>query len=37
MFVLALPVAFMYWDMKAYNMCMSWDGATKEECIHYLD
>lgn len=37
MFVLLLPVVFVHWNLKAYNECMSWDGATEEECLPYLD
>lgn len=40
-FVLSLPVALLRYDhvqsKKLYDECMTWDGATEEECIHYLD
>lgn len=41
MFVLALPVVLVHCDHarseKMYDECMTWDGATQKECMHYLD
>ena len=41
MFILTLPVVLIYYDHarseKMYDECMTWDGATEEECLPYLD